>query len=519
MLSLPVAVEPRLTAASPSLQPATARAQNTTQQAFSSKPTLSAAPDWNGGSFRSFGEILRARLNHASAASQSGAIGVGSSDSKDTEKSNSDVRALNASQSLSISTQYKLPVSQVQVEQILAVPEPLPQQVSTSSLEASENSQLQAGIEKQSSGTNGDTPACPSQPKAPETSASKDRALPAVQAHDDAPVTSANNNVLAIIQLQQAEPSSIRAIRIGTAQPQSIAAYQISSAATPDGAVDSHPVSGKADRDAEVFQMDLHPVPQLTGGSDSDAAAQQLQMKANAPAAATRYSAGNQGSHPAQPGITNTPTDASPASKRAPEPASIQGKSPATDEQGQPITGSQSFPIANGTQNPGTGTPAQLPGLQGQFSLPPARGTDPNNAPTTSAHLAQASAPLDAARPIAPYQMTVRMEGGSGQVINVRFVNQGDQIQVAVRSNDPSTTAQLRQGLTSLSDDLSRIGWKADLATFSTHTTTALHDPSSPDTNPQGKNPGSALDWDQETPKRKSPAPELWEELKDSQSA
>jgi hypothetical protein len=145
------------------------------------------------------------------------------------------------------------------------------------------------------------------------------------------------------------------------------------------------------------------------------------------------------------------------------------------------------------------------------------RAVGPNGAPSASARPVQLTESVEPPRLNPANQMTVRVEGGSGQVISVRFLNQGGQVEVAVRSSDPATASQLRQELTSLTGNLDRIGWKADLASTPAHQTSALHDTSGSDGNPQGSYKGSNLEWEEGPPKKKSAAPEFWDELRDRQ--
>lgn len=513
MLSLPVAVQLRPTGASSIPQPATASAQKGVQQAFGSAPALSFAPEWNGGSFRVFSEILSARLKETTASS--------SSDTTDTEEAKSDAPAASPSQPVQSSLQYKPALSQPQVDQSSALPEESPREVSSLSVAVSQTFQMPAPLKNPRSGTMGDTPGSPSQLKSPGTSSAKDQPIPAAQLPREASIASATNiSTPIIVQPEEAEPGTIRTGSVGTPQLQRPAALQISSARAQDPTVAPQQVSGKTDADVQAFQIDLHAGSELTKGSDSEAGGPRLQVNENVSNLGTKTSAATQAPDVSQPGRTNTSSDQSAGDKRSPAAASIQPKTQIPVEQGQPATATQAFSTGSGNQNAASGAPAQPAAVPGQFSLASTRNMDPNSAPMTSPRSAQANLPIEATRPLAPNQMTVRMEGASGQVINVRFVNQGDQVQVAVRSNDPATSAQLRQGLTSLTDDLSRIGWKADLSAASTHATTAtLHDAARPETDSQGNNKGSGLDWEQDTPKKKSPGPELWEELKDLQEA
>lgn len=109
-------------------------------------------------------------------------------------------------------------------------------------------------------------------------------------------------------------------------------------------------------------------------------------------------------------------------------------------------------------------------------------------------------------------EMVVRLQSDSGESVSVRLLDQGGQVQVAVRSSDPLTAAQLRQDLTSLTSNLDRIGWRTDATVGSAAQTAASHESSSPEGEPQGGNRNSSLDWHDEPDRRKYSSSELWDE-------
>lgn len=107
-------------------------------------------------------------------------------------------------------------------------------------------------------------------------------------------------------------------------------------------------------------------------------------------------------------------------------------------------------------------------------------------------------------------EMVVRVQGSSGEVVSVRLLDQGGQVQVAVRSNDPSTASQLRQDLSSLTGTLDRIGWKADAAV--TTSGQPLQQPMArSDAESQNGHAGSLLDWDEQPSKKRNSTAELWD--------
>lgn len=110
-------------------------------------------------------------------------------------------------------------------------------------------------------------------------------------------------------------------------------------------------------------------------------------------------------------------------------------------------------------------------------------------------------------------EMVVRIQGDGGEVVNVRVLDQGGQVQVAVRSSDPVTAAQLRQDLSSLTSSLDRIGWKADTAAVPTAQAPGLHDASRPDSESQSGYKGSTPGWDEGPAKKRYSTSELWDEV------
>jgi hypothetical protein len=136
-----------------------------------------------------------------------------------------------------------------------------------------------------------------------------------------------------------------------------------------------------------------------------------------------------------------------------------------------------------------------------------------NTRPEELAKLAETSAASPAK------EMVVRFQGDAGEVISVRLLDQGGQVQVAVRSSDPFTAAQLRQDLSSLTSNLDRIGWKADAPAAQTPQTPTLHDASRSDSESQNGHKGSTLDWDEGPAKKKYSTSELWDKVLAGQNA
>jgi len=110
-------------------------------------------------------------------------------------------------------------------------------------------------------------------------------------------------------------------------------------------------------------------------------------------------------------------------------------------------------------------------------------------------------------------EMVVRIQGDGGEVVNVRVLDQGGQVRVAVRSSDPVTAAQLRQDLSSLTSNLDRIGWKADTAAAPAAQAPGLHDASRPDSESQSGHKESTSGWDEGPARKKYSTSELWDEV------
>jgi hypothetical protein len=215
--------------------------------------------------------------------------------------------------------------------------------------------------------------------------------------------------------------------------------------------------------------------------------------------------------------------DADPGLKRLPAPVQgVQGKSTTATEEAQVTAGKQipsKFDQDRQTDgnSPYTDVLKPTSGQQDILAPTPGRAFNANSDQPVSASRVSLSEPIQSSHSTPANQMSVRVEAGSGQVINVRFLNQGGQVEVAVRSSDPTTASQLRQELTSLAGNLDRIGWKTDFTGTQLHQTSALHDTSGSDRNSQETLKGSNLDWGEGPPKKKSPAPEFWDELRDRQ--
>jgi hypothetical protein len=126
---------------------------------------------------------------------------------------------------------------------------------------------------------------------------------------------------------------------------------------------------------------------------------------------------------------------------------------------------------------------------------------------------AQNQAPVTAAAK----EVVVRLQGQSGEAISVRLVDQGGQVQVAVRSSDPATANLLRQDLSSLTNNLDRAGWKPEVLASAPVATSFVRETSqgsgNDGQNSQGQ-PQGTLDWNQQdSSRRRTTVADLWDEI------
>ena len=125
---------------------------------------------------------------------------------------------------------------------------------------------------------------------------------------------------------------------------------------------------------------------------------------------------------------------------------------------------------------------------------------------------AQNQAPSPAAK-----EVVVRLQGQTGEAISVRLIDQGGQVQVAVRSSDPTTANLLRQDLSSLTNNLDRAGWKPEVLTSAPLAAPFVRETSQGTAhdgqNPQGQGQGT-LDWNQQDgSRRRNTVADLWDEI------
>lgn len=145
----------------------------------------------------------------------------------------------------------------------------------------------------------------------------------------------------------------------------------------------------------------------------------------------------------------------------------------------------------------------------------PVKAAQPSQVPATVQVLNAQNQLQNQAQAPAAKEVVVRLEGQSGEAISVRLVDQGGQVQVAVRSSDPTTANLLRQDLSSLTNNLDRAGWKPEIL-GSTPVASFVREASQGSghdgQNPQGQG-HAALDWSQQDSSRKKSVADLWDEI------
>lgn len=117
-------------------------------------------------------------------------------------------------------------------------------------------------------------------------------------------------------------------------------------------------------------------------------------------------------------------------------------------------------------------------------------------------------------------EIAIRLQGRSGETINVKLVDQGGQVQVTVRSSDPAAASALRQDLSSLTSSLDKAGWKPEIAmAASGNSFEPVNQARQTDRNNQDPQGNKQSEWQQETPKRRQSVSDMWDELLTNQTA
>lgn len=116
-------------------------------------------------------------------------------------------------------------------------------------------------------------------------------------------------------------------------------------------------------------------------------------------------------------------------------------------------------------------------------------------------------------------EVVVKIQGQSGETISVRLVDQGGQVQVGVRSTDPSTAASLRQDLSSLASNLERSGWKTETTSLIPEAVLSAGNSKSGSDDPESSSKNYNPEWQEQSGKRKQTPADLWDETLDRQSS
>ena len=203
--------------------------------------------------------------------------------------------------------------------------------------------------------------------------------------------------------------------------------------------------------------------------------------------------------------------------------------------------GTQDSPSFDSVRHGRSGAPSgsDLPGMAGSGDMAKLVPLPPNPIPNTvSVHnktpesVAGTPLPSPALNTLNPMpsgvakEVVVRLQGQAGESISLRVVDQGGQVQVAVRSSDPATANQLRQDLSTLTTNLDRVGWKSEVLSapmsLSSMPETRMPETRMPETshgsardgqNSQSQGQGTT-DWNQQdSSRRKSTIADLWDEI------
>ena len=111
--------------------------------------------------------------------------------------------------------------------------------------------------------------------------------------------------------------------------------------------------------------------------------------------------------------------------------------------------------------------------------------------------------------------LSVRIQGESGQIVNVRIAERAGQVQVLVRASDPATAAMLRRDLPTMRTSLEQIGWHlGSLSNFPDQIGGAHHNDAQ--SHAQGEHHGqdqTPEQWQQEQNRRRPGPGDQWLEL------
>lgn len=143
------------------------------------------------------------------------------------------------------------------------------------------------------------------------------------------------------------------------------------------------------------------------------------------------------------------------------ESGASQRTAPGTSQSGnspQPADRSVGTPPPGGVSAANTSV---IGGTQANVSpTPPKTNASLESNPSSPPMISLSNEPASNQPPVR--SLNLRVEGQSGETVNVRLTDRAGQIQVSVSSSDSRTAASLQQDLATLSSNLEKVGWKAE---------------------------------------------------------
>ena len=517
--STAVQISPNLSAVLP--QSGIVATRQRTQEAAVSQQNMPAVPKLHAGSFQSFGDALDSALRHPGASGSN--TGVSRPVSSGSSAANI-AAGLQAEFSLSKTTGSE---ESDQPSSLLG----MSIETLRAGMPAPEAQDPGAGM-KRSAVDDESASSDPHKTPAPKSSPQIELAVPKAPYQSLPLITMGTLDNFVPAPCSEAQASeSVEANTLAGNQPRSVRLTNASPAQSSAqvGNSNPQPSTPRSYGDTEAFRIDLQADTNLNHGVDlSSALASGVKLGSEPLSPAQSFGNSDQRQ------IQNS-ADAAPGNAFREKPAGqIQASAGSADGVTKSVTTAQATQpssrqlIPNGSEEDKSSdkVPMQGADILSNSIAPPAmsfpaagrigkEGSDPagNTRPEELAKLAETSAASPAK------EMVVRFQGDAGEVISVRLLDQGGQVQVAVRSSDPFTAAQLRQDLSSLTSSLDRIGWKADAPAAQTPQTPTLHDTSRSDSESQNGHKASTLDWDEGPAKKKYSTSELWDKVLAGQNA
>ena len=199
-----------------------------------------------------------------------------------------------------------------------------------------------------------------------------------------------------------------------------------------------------------------------------------------------------------------------PAADAQPSPDPTTGLSKRTTLDTAPSNNAK--PIGNST-GPSDGpavslTAAATLGGGGSSSAPSKVSSQPESNSPNPPMIPQGNEP--AANQLPVRSMNLRVEGNSGETVNVRLTDRAGEVQITVHSSDDRTAASLRQDLSTLSSSLDKAGWKTDV---STPASPSRNSEQSPDQQSRQQNQRQSADDGQQSGRRRPSLIEQWAAL------